>query len=114
MYRIQQFLLCDEINTSLTNLYDFNRSNTIDNLKESAEAADASPSPDTAPTRNQYLTPREVARNQDENVAISFRFNGNFHWGIVDERTAADPKQGDQSGDASSNGRQGRLSIMVP
>ena len=34
MYRIQEFLLCDEINPSLTNLYDYNRKSEEESIKQ--------------------------------------------------------------------------------
>ena len=53
MTRIQQFLTCDEINTSLTNLNDFNRAR---------------------------LSTRTSSMPDD--IAVEFRHNGTFHWGL--------------------------------
>lgn len=85
MYRIQEFLLCDEINPTITNLYSY-KAQGGPQLGGADQASANQPAPHgaalLAPAQQ---SPRQAPSPAPESQnAVTFRFRGNFHWGTND------------------------------
>ena len=103
MYRIQEFLLCDEINPTITNLYNFKQ--LTDNPSGSLQQK-ASQNLDA-----HQLSATSPALPNPTNAAITLRFKGNFHWGTFAEeqleakKSKAASTQGGQASAGTGNTR---------